>query len=96
MEAVLRDVESAPIDARMKAMLRFLEKMTLEPEALTRADADRLRQAGLRDDAIRDAIGVAFAFNLIDRLADSFDFDVPTAEQFAAGAPTIMRRGYRM
>jgi len=80
----------------MKAMLAFLEKMTLDPDALSSADAGRLRQAGLTEGAIRDAIGVAFAFNLIDRLADSFDFAVPTAEEFSAGAPSMMRRGYRL
>jgi len=93
---VLRDFRSAPVDARLQAMLGFLEKMTLDPEALSGADAAALREAGLSDTAITDAIGVAFAFNLIDRLADSFDFDVPTADQFAAGAPSMLRRGYRM
>ena len=80
----------------MYAIRSYYEKVTLEPEALSTADAASLREAGLSDAAITDAIGVAFAFNLIDRLTDSFDFDVPTADQFAAGAPSMLRRGYRM
>ena len=96
MEAVLEDFESAPVDVSMREMLRFLEKMTLRPEELTTVDAQRLRNAGLSDDAVEDAIGVAFAFNLIDRLADSFAFEVPSADLFARGAPVMLKRGYKM
>ena len=96
MEAVLEDFESAPIDKRMKEMLRFLEKMTLRPEELSTEDARRLREEGLSDAAIEDAIGVAFAFNLIDRLADSFAFEVPPADVFAKGASMMLKRGYNM
>ncbi len=95
MEAVLADLESAPVDEKMKKMLRFLEKMTLRPDALSVEDAQRLRDVGLSDGAIEDAIGVAFAFNLIDRLADSFAFDVPPADFFAKGAPMMLKRGYK-
>ncbi len=96
METVLEDFESAPIDEKMKEMLRFLEKMTLRPEELSAEDAQCLREVGLSDAAIEDAIGVAFVFNLIDRLADSFAFEVPPADFFAKGAPMIFKRGYKM
>ncbi len=96
MKAVLEDFESAPVDNKMKEMLRFLEKMTLRPEELSAEDARRLREVGLSDAAIEDAVGVAFAFNLIDRLADSFAFEVPPADFFARGAPMMLKRGYKM
>ncbi len=96
MEAVLEDFESAPIDKKMKEMLRFLEKMTLRPEELSVEDAQCLREVGLSDAAIKDAIGVAFAFNLIDRLADSFAFEVPPVDFFTKGAPMMLKRGYKM
>jgi len=51
---------------------------------------------GLSDTAIKDAIGVAFALGLIDRLADSFAFEVPPADFFAKGAPMMLKRGYKM
>ena len=93
---VLEDFESAPIDKKMKEMLRFLEKMTLRPEELSAEDSQPLREVGLSDAAITDAIGVAFVFNLIDRLADSFAFEVPPADFFARGAPMMLKRGYKM
>ncbi len=96
MEAVLEDFEGASIDKKMKEMLRFLEKMTLRPEELSTEDARRLREVGVSDAAIEDAVGVAFAFTVIDRLADSFAFEVPPADVFAKRASMMLKRGYNM
>ena len=96
VEATLEDYESAPIDTRLREMLRFLEKMTLHPEELSHDDGLRLREAGLSERAIVDAISVGFAFNVIDRLADAFDFDVPAAADFARSAPMSFRIGYKL
>jgi alkylhydroperoxidase family enzyme len=91
---VLEDVESAPIDSRLKAMLRFLEKMTLRPQEMSPLDGDALRAAGVSDEAAEDAIGVALAFNLIDRLADSFVFEVPPDAFFRGSAARLLKNGY--
>ena len=91
---VLEDFESAPIDRRLKAMLRFLEKMTLRPEAMSPSDGATLRAAGVSNLAAEDAIGVALAFNLIDRLADSLAFEVPTDPEFRRSAKFLLENGY--
>ena len=96
VEAVLEDYESAPIDERLRETLRFLETMTLRPDELSHDDGRRLREAGLSEQAIVDAIGVAFTFNVIDRLADAFDFDVPSAAEFAGRARMSFKLGYKL
>lgn len=96
MARVLEDLESAPIDARLKAMLRFLEKMTLQPEAMSPSDGAALRAAGVSNEAAEDAIGVALVFNLIDRLADSFAFEIPPDSVFRRGARFMLKHGYRV
>lgn len=55
-------------------MLGYLEAVTLRPDDVRAADAEAVRAAGVSDQAIVDALLVAAYFNLIDRLADSFDF----------------------
>jgi alkylhydroperoxidase family enzyme len=65
---VLDDYESAPIDARLRETLRFLETLTLEPEKL---DPTRALDAGVSKEALRDAAYVAAAFNVITRFADA-------------------------
>jgi alkylhydroperoxidase family enzyme len=71
VQAVLADHRSAPIGEGLRATLTFLQTMTLRPGELGRADAQAVRAAGVPDEALRDAIYVAWAFNLISRLADT-------------------------
>jgi len=94
VDAALADWRLAPLDARVKAMLGFLEKMTLAPESLSAADVQPLRAAGLSDAAIEDAIHVCALFNVYDRLADSFKFEVPDDAGFAMSATMLLKRGY--
>jgi alkylhydroperoxidase family enzyme len=94
---VLDDFESAPIDDRLRATLRFLRKMTLEPDALTPDDARAVLAAGVDTAALRDAIHVAYLFNIYDRLADSMGWHVPDVAggYYQVAAKRLLTRGYR-
>ncbi len=91
-----RDWRTAPIPEPLRAMLGFIEKMTLRPGELTRADADAVRAAGVREAALVDAIHVAALFNMIVRLADSLGWDVPPFEAFYARADGMLASGYAL
>ena len=95
-EAVLEDPARAPIDAKLRATLAFLRKMTLSPDQLGPADAQEALGAGVGADALADAIHVCALFNMIDRVADAVSFWVPSPEQFASYAPGMLRRGYKL
>jgi uncharacterized peroxidase-related enzyme len=90
------DWRTAPIDEKLRAMLGFVEKLTLRPDELTRADADAVRAAGVSDDALVDAIHVAALFNMIVRLADSLGWDVPPFEAFSERAQGMLESGYAL
>jgi len=77
-------------------MLGFLEKLTLRPEEVTPGDADRVRAAGISDEAMADAIHVAALFNMIVRLADSLGWDVPTWESCLDRGEAMLSRGYAL
>ena len=94
MKAVLADWRTAPVDARTRAMLGFIEKLTHTPEAMSATDITPLRAAQLSDAAIEDAIHVCTLFSVYDRLADSFKFDIPDAKGFAQSAMMLLKRGY--
>jgi alkylhydroperoxidase family enzyme len=86
-QAVERDWRTAPVDERLRATLGFLEKLTLRPDELVAADAEAVLAAGVRKDALVDAIHIAALFGMIVRLADSFDWRVPSDDELArAGA----------
>jgi alkylhydroperoxidase family enzyme len=93
---VQADWRTAPIDDKLRATLGFVEKLTLRPEELTRADADAVRAAGVSDEALVDAIHVAALFNMIVRLADSLGWDVPPFEAFYGRAQGMLESGYAL
>jgi alkylhydroperoxidase family enzyme len=78
----------------VQAILPFLEKLTLAPDEVGPEDVQSLREAGLGTDAIRDAIYVCATFNVIDRVADAFGFDVPPPEHFLKPARFLLKAGY--
>ena len=94
---MLDDVESAPISPGLKATLRFLRKMTLEPQALTTADARLVCATGVGVAALTEAIQVAYLFNVYDRLADAMGWHVPDPAlgAYQAGAQRLLKRGYQ-
>jgi uncharacterized peroxidase-related enzyme len=92
--AVLADLDSAPVEEPLLAMLRMLGKLTAEGE-LSPGDMRKLLAAGVSAEQVKDALAVCAAFNTTDRLADAFGFEVLTPEGFAAGAKYLLKRGYR-
>jgi uncharacterized peroxidase-related enzyme len=92
--AVLDDWRTAPIYKKLRAALNLIEKLTLTPDQIESGDIDALRAEGLSDEAIEDAIHVTVLFNIMDRIADSLGFEIPTAEGFARAADVMLKRGY--
>jgi len=95
VQAVLADLDSAPVSEPLRATLRFLRKVTREHEAVTADDVRGLLARGVTRPQIEDALHVAFAFNVITRLADTFEFEVGSPASFDAGAKHLLTRGYR-
>ena len=77
-------------------MLGFIEKLTVRPDEMTRADADAVRAAGVSDQALVDAIHVCALFSMIVRLADSLGWDVPPFESFFERADAMLASGYAL
>jgi len=92
--AVLSDLESAPIAEPLRATLRMLRKLARE-HAVTADDMRAVLAAGASRAQVEDALAVAFAFDTITRLANTFDFAVPDSKAFQAGAKFLLARGYR-
>jgi AhpD family alkylhydroperoxidase len=92
--ATLADLETAPVDEKLRATLRMLRKLTREHAV----DADDMRAvlaAGVSRGQIEDALAVCFAFNTIGRMAEAFGFVQASPEAFDAGAKYLLARGYR-
>ncbi len=94
VKAVLDDHLSADVEPRVKTTLTFLQKLTLEPWAIVEDDLVPVREAGVTDEAIAEAIRVCFCFNVIDRLADAFDFDAPGGSHLKLIEFMLIKLGY--
>jgi hypothetical protein len=90
---VLADVETAPISEALKKTLVFLAKVTRS--SVTAADVKVLLAAGVTKQQVKDALNVAWCFNVITRLADTFKFEVGPRAAFDVGAKMLLTRGYR-
>ena len=95
VEAAIKNWRTAPLDERVRATLGFLEKLTLTPGEVSGADVAPLRQAGLTDAAIAEAIAAAFVFGVMARLANTFDFRVSDARGLRWACRILLGPGYR-
>lgn len=94
--AALVDPESAAeLSVKVKAMLRLLAKVTKDHGALSAEDVKPVLAAGVTREGVLEALAVAWAFNVITRLADAFEFAVGPPAAFEASARRLLARGYK-
>jgi alkylhydroperoxidase family enzyme len=96
VQKVLADWRTAPVGEKVRAALGFLEKLTLQPAEVTKADAQAALAAGISRQALEDAIAVCAGFCIIDRIADATSFHVPSPQDFAIGARALLKFGYKL
>lgn len=94
--AALQDWRSAPLDTRLKAAFGYLEKLTLTPQELQVSDIEAMHVAGLNDAAIEELAYVAYLFSVMDRLADTFDFDIPKHAHVSNTGKFLFKNGYKL
>lgn len=78
---------------QLSATLKLLDKLTRQ-NGLEAGDIQAALDQGVSGEQIRDALAICFAFNVTNRLADAFDFEVPADAAFQAGAKYLLKRGY--
>jgi alkylhydroperoxidase family enzyme len=76
-------------------MLRLLAKVTREHEDLAAADIQAVRDAGVSDEAIVDALHVGFSFDVITRMADTLGWHIPDDVSFQRSAKFLLKFGYK-
>jgi uncharacterized peroxidase-related enzyme len=89
----LDNIEIAPVDARLKPILRYVRKLTETPSRMTASDAAAVYDAGWDDEALLHAIAVCAYFNNMNRLVEGAGI-VGTAEEYAVAAQRLVKHGY--
>src|SRR5262249_53490648 len=89
----LDDIGVAPIDGRLKPILRYVRKLTETPSRMTPADAAAVYDAGWSDKGLLHAIAVCAYFNNMNRLVEGAGI-VGTSEDYAMAAERLVEQGY--
>ncbi len=84
-EAVGVNIESAPVDEKLKPIFRYAKKLTETPDRMAQADADAITARGWSEKTVTDVIHVCALFNLFNRLVEGHGIEGNPAEFKARG-----------
>ncbi len=68
--AALEDLDSAPLEPRIKPVLAYVGKLTLTPSRMTEADAQAVYDAGWSEAALFDAVQCCALYNFMNRIVE--------------------------
>jgi alkylhydroperoxidase family enzyme len=95
IEDVLAHGGEADVRPPLRAALRIIERLVVDPDGPLSEDIAAARAAGVDEEGLRTAVMVCVAFTMIVRLADTFDFALRSPKQWEADARVLLQRGYR-
>lgn len=83
IEALVRDIDTADVTPRLKALLRYVFRLKEQPSRLVQADVDEVLGAGWSEAALVEAVRVAALFHMMNRIVDGtgVSFDPLTAPE---------------
>ncbi|ESR24620.1 putative peroxidase-like protein [Lutibaculum baratangense] len=89
VDALMEGIGTAQVEERLKRLLEFARKLTLEPDRLTQQDADAVFDAGWDEETLHAAIGVVCRSSFMSRLVMAHGLTPPdkgSAEENCEGA----------
>lgn len=93
LQHLIDDLDATSVPARMKPVLRYALKLTREPNALTKADADAVFAAGWDETALYHVVAVTALFNFMNRLVEGLGIELDPAYVETA-SERLASRGY--
>ncbi|MET0418125.1 MAG: carboxymuconolactone decarboxylase family protein [Actinoplanes sp.] len=92
---VRADLDSAPVSAKLKALLRIAGAVQKSGSAVTPELIEAARAEGATDQELHDTVLIAAAFCMYNRYVDGLGTFAPdTAEAYAPAAKRIVQQGY--
>ena len=95
VDAVVSDIDTAPISPKMRALLGIATKVQQGGLAVSAADVDAARAQGATDDEIHDTVLIAAAFCMYNRYVDGLATWAPAhRDDYAESGRFIVELGY--
>ncbi len=93
IQRLVEGIDAAPVPEKMKPILRYAQKLTREPNGITKADADAVLAAGWGETALYYAVAVTALFNFMNRLVEGLGIELNPAYVKPA-SQRLADRGY--
>ncbi len=93
IEALVEDIDSAPVASNEKPLFQYLKKLTLSPSKLIQEDADKIFREGWGEQDLQDLILIGCLFNFYNRLLDGHGIKGNQAI-YQFGADHLHKNGY--
>jgi alkylhydroperoxidase family enzyme len=71
-------IDPTKLDEKDRALLTYVELLTLHPSQVRDPDVEKLRKAGWNDDEIFEATFDTALFAFFNRMADAYGLDYPS------------------
>jgi uncharacterized peroxidase-related enzyme len=95
VDQVRADPDSAPIDTKLRALLRIAAAVQRGGKSVRAQDVETAREAGADDQEIHDTVLIAAAFCMYNRYVDGLATNLPEdPAQYAKNAEGIVNEGY--
>jgi len=93
LDALLTDIDSAPVEERLKPVLRLVRKLTLTPTRMVQADVDAVLAAGWDENDFHQAVMICGMFNMYNRILEGYGI-TNTAEYRLKAGRELAHAGY--
>ncbi|VAW86144.1 hypothetical protein MNBD_GAMMA16-2227 [hydrothermal vent metagenome] len=77
LDALVEDIDSVKLDNKLKVLLKYLKKVTLESHKIVQKDVDDVLAAGWSIEAYYYAVSICSLFNYYNRLVDAYGLKLP-------------------
>jgi len=96
-QQLVEDINTAPVDDRLKPILNYVRKLTLTPSKMIDEDAKACYRAGWSEEDLTIAITVCASWNFFNRMIEGHGIDKKWDEEMFRdrGAPEKMANGYK-
>lgn len=95
LDALIADLDGAPVSERLRAVFVYLRKLALTPARMTRADAEAVFAAGWDDAALYHAASVCAMFCCDNRIIQGLGIARHSPEVLAETVRRLHDFGYR-
>ena len=93
LQSLLSDLETAPIESRLRPVLRYVRKLTNLPMRIVQSDIDTIYDAGWDEAAVHDAVAVCALFNFMNRYVEGLGITADPG-YFKLAGDRLHRDGY--